>query len=326
MAFQRVLATRPDFFPALKNLAVLEWQTKKPLAAQHTEQGLKIEPRDPVLNSYAALSDLKGKNVSAASQHLELAANAISAMPPAIEMRLAYLLGTNGLYAQAARVYQDIVARGGRSSTLTYNLGLAQYLAGNYEDAIHTLEEAESRGHSLDGLNLLAQVYEKNHQTQQAIDRLREAITLFPADENSYLDLATICIDHNSYPLGIEIVQLGLKNKPGSEKLLFSSACFMPCRANLIWPATNSAGRANWLPGKTFRRRLGTCRYSAKRPQGHPSGTASQLKAEDRSACTATRACSYWTPRSIRCPTKTLWGPTLVRPEPGQEADRAVPR
>jgi tetratricopeptide (TPR) repeat protein len=220
-AFQRVLATRPDFFPALKNLAVLEWGTRKPLAAQHTAQGLKIEPRDPILNSYAALSALKGKNDSAASQHLDVAGNAISAMPPEIEMRLAYLLGTNGLYARAARVYQDIVARGGHSPTLTYNLGLAQYLAGDYEDAIHTLEEAESPGHSLDNLNLLAQAYEKNHQTQLAIDRLREAITLFPDDENSYLDLATICIDHNSYPLGIEIVQLGLKNKPGSEKLLF---------------------------------------------------------------------------------------------------------
>ncbi len=221
IAFQQVLATRPDFLPALKNLAVLEWQTKNPLAAQHTEQALKIEPRDPVLNSYAAIAALKGKNVAAASQHLDAAGDAISAMPPEIAMRLAYLLGTNGLYAQAARVYQDIAARGGRSATLTYNLALAQYLAGNHEDAIRTLEDAKSRGHSLDDLNLLAQAYEKNHQTQQAIDSLRQAITLFPRDENSYLDLATICIDHNSYPLGIEIVQLGLKNKPESEKLLF---------------------------------------------------------------------------------------------------------
>jgi tetratricopeptide (TPR) repeat protein len=70
-------------------------------------------------------------------------------------------------------------------------------------------------------LNLLAQAYEKNHRTQLAIDRLRQAIALFPADENNYLDLAAICIDHNSYPLGIEIVQIGLKNKPQSERLLF---------------------------------------------------------------------------------------------------------
>jgi tetratricopeptide (TPR) repeat protein len=220
-AFERVLLLRPDFFPAMKNLAILEWETKRPGAAEHTERALKIEPRDPLLNAYATASALQKKNAVAARHHFDLAGNAISDMPPEIEMRLAYLLGTNALYVQAAHVYQDILAHGGRSGTLTYNLALAQYFAGKYEDAIHTLQEAESQGRSRDELNLLALAYEKNHQTQLAIDRLREAIALFPSDENNYLDLARICIDHNAYPLGIEIVQLGLKSKPGSEKLLF---------------------------------------------------------------------------------------------------------
>jgi len=221
LAFERVLQTRPDFFPALKNLAVLEWETKNPKAAERTKQALKIEPRDQVLNAYAAVLDLERTNSSAAKQHLDLAGTAISALPPEIEMRLAYLLGTNGLYPRAVHVYQDIAAHGARGPTLSYNLGLAQYLAGDYEGAIRTLEQAASHEHSADILNLLAQAYENNHQTQLAIDRLREAITLYPGDENNYLDLATICIDHNAFPLGIEIVQLGLKSRPGSEKLLF---------------------------------------------------------------------------------------------------------
>jgi tetratricopeptide (TPR) repeat protein len=220
-AFQRVLAVRPDFFPALKNLAVLECRMKRRGAAEHVEQALKISPQDPVLNAYAAVYALQRKDVSAASRHLDQAGDAISAMPPEIEMHLAYLLGTSGLYPGAARVFQDIVALGGSSPTLRYNLGLAQYLAGDYTSAIQTLEEAESHGHSSDSLNLLAQAYDKNHQTQLSIDTLRKATVLFPADENNYLDLATICIDHNAYPLGIEVVQIGMKNKPGSERLLF---------------------------------------------------------------------------------------------------------
>jgi tetratricopeptide (TPR) repeat protein len=220
-AFQRVLATRPSFFPALKNLAVLEWDMKNPGAAVHTEQALKIAPQDPILNAYAAFSDLQKKDAAAAGRHLDQAGNAISAMPPEVELRLAYLLGTGGLYRRAATAFQGIVARGGANPALRYNLGLAQYLAGDYESAVQALEEAESHAHSSDNLNLLAQAYEKNHQTQLAIDRLRQAIVLFPADENNYLDLAAICIDHNSYPLGIEVVQIGLKNKPRSERLLF---------------------------------------------------------------------------------------------------------
>ena len=219
--FQSVLAKHPDFFPALKNLAVLEWQMKKPTAAGHTEQALQISPRDPVLSAYRAISDLEMKDVFAANRHLDQAGNAISAMPPETEMRLAYLLGTRGLYARSAYVFQDTASRGVDSSNLKYNLGLAQYFAGDYAGAIKTLEQAESRGHTSDGLNLLAQAYEHNHQTQLAIDRLRQATQLFPADENNYLDLAAICIDHNAYPLGIEIVQIGLQNKPASERLIF---------------------------------------------------------------------------------------------------------
>jgi tetratricopeptide (TPR) repeat protein len=220
-SFQRVLAARPDFFPALKNLAILEWELKKPEAVEHTEQGLKISPGDPVLNAYATIPDLQKKNAAVAARHLDQAGAAISAMPPATEMRLAYLLGTRGLYSRAAQVFQDIAVHGGSGPTLSYNLGLAQYLSGDYEGATKTLEEAHARRSSSDTLNLLAQAYEQNKKTQLAIDRLREAITLFPADENNYLDLAAICIDHNSYPLGIEVVQIGLKNRPGSERLLF---------------------------------------------------------------------------------------------------------
>jgi tetratricopeptide (TPR) repeat protein len=220
-AFRRVLAVRPDFFPALKNLAVLEWEMKKPRAAEDTAQALKMEPRDPILNAYAAVGDLGKRDASAASRHLDQAGTAISALPLEIEMRLGYLLGVRGLYPRAAYVFQDIAARSGPNPTVSYDLGLAQYLAGDYFNAIKTLEEAESRGHSSDHLNLLAQAYEKDHQTQLAIDRLREAIALFPADESNYLDLATICIDHNAYPLGLEVVQLGLISMPQSEKLLF---------------------------------------------------------------------------------------------------------
>jgi len=221
VAFQHVLAAHPSFFPALKNLAIVEWQIKSPGAVNHTVQALAIEPRDPVLNAYAAVVDLRRKDPGAANQRLNLAGGAISAMDLRTEAELAYLLGTRGLYTNSARVYRDLAARGGYDSTVTYDLALAEYLAGNYQNVIEILEQAESQRHSQDALNLLAQAYEKNRQTQPAIDRLREAIDLFPKDENNYLDLATICIDHNSYPLGIEIVQLGLKNKPSSERLLF---------------------------------------------------------------------------------------------------------
>jgi Flp pilus assembly protein TadD len=101
-AFERVLIAHPDFFPSVKNLAILEWETKNPRAPKHTAQALKIEPKDPTLNAYAALSELQQKKASVASHYLDLAGSAISAMPPELEMRLAYLLATSGAYPGGA--------------------------------------------------------------------------------------------------------------------------------------------------------------------------------------------------------------------------------
>jgi tetratricopeptide (TPR) repeat protein len=220
VAFEHVVAARPDFFPALKNLAILEWEWNRPSATAHTDQALKLRPPDPVLNAYAVFSDLQKKDTAAVNQHLEKASDAISALPPELEMRMGTQMGKAGLYPQAVKLFQSLMARAGNSPNLSYNLGLAQSLAGDDQGAISTLESDRSRKPSSDGLNLLAQVYEKTNQTQLAIDRLREATSLYPTDENNYLDLATICIDHNAFPLGIEVVEVGLKNKPGSQKLL----------------------------------------------------------------------------------------------------------
>src|SRR4029077_15455853 len=43
--FQQVVTAHPDFFPALKNLALLEWETNEPVAAaNHTAKALQINP------------------------------------------------------------------------------------------------------------------------------------------------------------------------------------------------------------------------------------------------------------------------------------------
>ncbi len=221
-SFEQALAENPNFSPALKNLAMLEWRTgRQQRGEQHTVEALRLIPHDPVLNAYGALAALRAKDTAAAKIRLGIAGEALATLPPELEADLAVLLGTQGLYAEAIRVNQDCLKRGFDSPALRYNLGLAQFLAGDYPSAIRTLEEVRSRRASSDTLNLLAQAYDKTQQTQKAIDALRAASLLDPMDENNYLDLANLCLDHGAYPLGIEVVQVGLKYKPQSARLLF---------------------------------------------------------------------------------------------------------
>ena len=214
--FERVLARRPDFFPSLKNLAILEFNGGMPGAAARTAAALRLNPRDPMLNAYGAITALERKDAGAVKQCLEMAGAARANLPIELEARLGVLLGTRGLYRQAAEVFQEVIGRGADRPALRYNLGLAQFLSGDYGAAALTLEAGRPTS---EGLNLLAQAYEKSGQTQKAIDALRAAATLDPADENNYLDLANLCLDHNAYAVGIEVVEAGLKQRPESARL-----------------------------------------------------------------------------------------------------------
>ena len=84
--------------------------------------------------------------------------------------------------------------------------------AGNYLAQGH--EKAEL-------YNLLSQAYEGNGQTVEAYNALRTATQIDPKDENNYLDLATLCVDHANYDLGLEIVSIGIRNLPQSDRLYF---------------------------------------------------------------------------------------------------------
>jgi Flp pilus assembly protein TadD len=48
---------------------------------------------------------------------------------------------------------------------------------------------------------------------------LRTAANLEPSEEQHYLDLALICLDHENFDLGVEIVDVGLQYKPAAARL-----------------------------------------------------------------------------------------------------------
>ena len=219
--FQEVVRARPDFFPALKNLALLEWTAgPRARAATHTTAALKLNARDPVLNAYAAVAALERKRPVEAARYLDAAGAAVSALAPELELRLGVLAGAEGLYARASALFEDLVRRGYGQSNVRYNLALARYLEKDYQASIRELESLKSNHPSSDVLNLLGQAYEKSGQLQKAVDTLREATLVAPKDENNYLDLANLCVDHGNYSLGIEVIDVGLKNNPSSAKLL----------------------------------------------------------------------------------------------------------
>ena len=101
-----------------------------------------------------------------------------------------------------------------------YNIGLIQYMTGRNAAAVETLKPiVDGPAAQVDALNLIAAAYEANHQTPAATEALRQAIDLAPRDVRNYLDLATLCMDHAAFQVGVDIASAGLKQIPNSAAL-----------------------------------------------------------------------------------------------------------
>jgi tetratricopeptide (TPR) repeat protein len=68
-------------------------------------------------------------------------------------------------------------------------------------------------------LRLAASAYEASGNTPEAVRTLREAIVTDPRNVDLYLDFANLSMDHQSFPVGIEMINSGLKLLPESAPL-----------------------------------------------------------------------------------------------------------
>jgi tetratricopeptide (TPR) repeat protein len=222
-AFQKALRLHPEFWPALKNLAIVEWTGRLPGAAAHTEAALKTMPADPVLNAYGSLGAIARKDTKLTLERLNTSGDSLRVLPLELQYKLGVQLGENGLYPQSISVLEQMLRSGADSPSLRYNLALAQFRAARYQDSIESLEPLRSQSPASDSLNLLAQAYEQTGQKQKAADTFREAIAKNPKDESNYLDLANLCVDAGLLDKGVSVIHAGLAQLPKSARLNFQA-------------------------------------------------------------------------------------------------------
>ena len=253
--FQQALRIDSQFVPALKNLAINEFTLKDIRAAErHLLTASKSAPDDPVVHAYlgeiaysrhdyreavihlprAGALLMKDANVAshlvvsyleADEQPKALALMdriAVERLTPRSQFELGLALAQHNLFRQATSYLEAVRPSFPDSYDIGFDLGLCYVQLKEYSQAIKVLQDVSNRGHKTSELdNLLAEAYEDNKQTQAAIDALREATLLAPDDEDNYLDLAALCMSHDSLDLGMEIVNVGLHYHAQSDRLIF---------------------------------------------------------------------------------------------------------
>jgi tetratricopeptide (TPR) repeat protein len=144
------------------------------------------------------------------------------------ELQRGSALARQGSFAEA--IPHLLAARGrvANEYAADFNLALCYVGMSQFKGAIDLLNGLRSSGHDgSDVENLLAQAYVGNVQPKEALASLEKAATFSPQNEKLYAFVADACMDHQQYRLGLDVVEVGLKNLPQSARLHYEKAMLL---------------------------------------------------------------------------------------------------
>ena len=218
-ALDHALEIDPNNIAALEAAVQIQFQAHSPKAERLLKRLARLDPQNETTHAMLAAIAFNQKNCSESVKEFQRATHVISDNLPALGEFGTCLFQLEN-YKDAVQVLQRILVLEPHDWHSSYNLGLAQFHAQQYEEAIETLlpltQGSESK---VEALNLIAAVYEANQQTPDAVAALQRAIALAPNEVNNYLDLATISLDHGAYKVGVDVVNAGLRVHPRSAAL-----------------------------------------------------------------------------------------------------------
>lgn len=253
-AFEHALHLQHGLAFARKYLAINQVVLRQTNAAEENFTVLlKETPADPEVRMYLGEIAFRRKNYRSASSNLEavkdywagdprmpvmmaecdfalgkpkdavrlLADVNVSKLNPVWQFHAGSLLAMQQEFAAATPFFEAARSAYPQPYDIAFNLGICYTETKKFSQAIAILSELRDQGNKTADLdNLLAEAYEGNKQSKEAIDLLREATELAPKDEKNYIDLAMLCADHNALDLALQVVQVGLHRLPDSDALL----------------------------------------------------------------------------------------------------------
>ena len=219
-SYYKALEQEPDYLPALQGAAEIEYRGRDSQAKARLEKILALEPDNATAHAMMAVVAFEQEDCAAAVDHFAQGGGATHRSPVALGQygRRLFLVGRPG---DAAEVFRPLMGAQPENNSVRYNLGLSLYESRRYAEAIEVLRPlADTTKPDSDVLRLIADAYEANQETPNALSTLQKAVELYPREERHYTGLAEFCSQHGAYDLGLEILSVGTKNIPESSRIL----------------------------------------------------------------------------------------------------------
>lgn len=221
-AFDKALHISPNNVAALKGSVQLLFQAQDTRAIPLLERILKADPKDETAHEMLATLERKKGNCQAAVDHFLLSADVIGTHPDSLEAYGDCLVQTKQPQ-KAISIFEQLVSLLPEKTYPKYDLAVLLVDTKQSAAAIKILEPLIAANQSdPELLSLAAEAYEAAGETPKAVSLFRQAIVLSPKTASYYVSFAALCLDHESFQVGIEMIDAGLQRISDDPSLYIS--------------------------------------------------------------------------------------------------------
>jgi len=176
-----------------------------------------LEQQPENLTAHAMVGELafERKDCNEANRHFAAAGAEVTSNASALQHWGRCLLVTGKSHDAAAHL-ENAMAMAPRDDSIAFDYALSLYVGERYSESLTVLTPLPQNARTL---NLRANLYAAQNQFAEAIATFRQALELAPKDEQTYLDLASLCLEHQSFDVAREVVSAGIANLPNSAAL-----------------------------------------------------------------------------------------------------------
>jgi tetratricopeptide (TPR) repeat protein len=214
-SFEESLAISPKFLVALEGAAEVTYRTHDPKVSNYLSRILQQDPQNTAAHGMAGALAFEEHDCPAANGHFAAAESALSDNPLALAQWGECLLAVDEPHLATKQLEESLRLRP-QDKRVRYNFALALHLDHRDEES---LEIAKTLGADSDVLNLLGSIYASQDKVPEAIAVFRRATELDSKNEQNYIDLASLCLDHQSFDVAADVVNVGIANIPDSAAL-----------------------------------------------------------------------------------------------------------
>jgi len=216
---EAALALNPADDALILATAAAESQAKNWKRAAHLAEPLFSRTQEPQTGLICLEAELETHGDFHATLQTLRATQLNSSEELPFRQRLAELLISHGAYSESIEDLEAAAALDPRRADLQFNLALAQFRAGRFDDAAQSVEKCKELGDDADLEDLAGDIQEARGDSLAAVKSYQAAVLLAPDEEKYRLSLAVELIRHENFDAAKVVLKQAEASQPKSWRI-----------------------------------------------------------------------------------------------------------